>query len=76
MHQFLLDKQAMIPIACAVIHIFIRMDTTNLVEDDDIVDDLLSDEADVGESSEHATIQYDRDMHQFRDYVADCIHGG
>ena len=33
MHQFLLDKQAIIPIACAVIHNFIRMDPARLVQD-------------------------------------------
>ena len=68
----------MIHIACTVVYNFIRMDTTNLAEDDDIGDKddgdaLLGDEADVGESSEHATIQDDRDMQQFRDYVRRCI---
>ena len=88
-HWFPLDTQAMIPIACMVIHNFIRMDTANLAcdhvtgdEDDDgtssedDVDASDGDGVDVGESSSHANIQHDRNMHQFWDYVADCIHRG
>ena len=65
MLHFPLDKQAMIPIACAVIHNFIRMDPINLAQDhvvgDEDDDDASSeddgdasfgDEADVGESFE------------------------
>ena len=65
MHQFPLDKQVTIPVACAVIHNFIGMDPTYLAqnhvvgdEDDDDTssedngDALSGDEADVGESSE------------------------
>ena len=89
MSYFPLDKQAMISIACAVIHNFIRMDPTNLVQDhdagDEDDDDASSEDdsdasdgdvVDVGESSSQANIQHDQDMHQFRDYVADFIHGG
>ena len=64
MPHFPLDKQAMIPIACAITHNFIRMDPTNLAQDHDVGyednddasleddDDASSgNEADVGESS-------------------------
>lgn len=89
MHQFPLDKQAMIPIACAVVHNFIRMDLASLAQDhvtsdeddddassEDDGDALDADGVDVGESSSHANIQHDADMREFRDYVRDCIHGG
>ena len=89
MHQFPLDKHAMIPIAYAVIHNFIRMDPASLAqdhiigdEDDDdasLEDDgvaLDADGVDVGESSSQANIPHDLDMGEFRDYVRDCIHEG
>ena len=38
MPHFLLDKQAMIPIARVVIHNFIRMDSTNLAQEHDVGD--------------------------------------
>ena len=89
MPHFSLDKQAMIPIACAVLHNFIRMDLTSLAQDhvvgdeddddaslEDDGDASSGDEADVGESSEQANIHHDRDMHHFRDYVRDFIHQG
>ena len=66
----------MIPIACVVIHNFIRMDPANLVQDHDVGDEdddgpssnddgdaSSGNEADVGESSEQANIHHDRDMH-------------
>ncbi len=89
MHQFPLDKQAMIPVACAVIHNFIRMDAACLGEDhvagDEDDDDAASEDdvvgtdatgVDVGESSTQANIPHDVDMGQFRDYIRDCIHDG
>ena len=89
MHQFLLDKQAMIPVACAVLHNFIRMDPASQAQDhvtgDEDDDDASSEDdgdaldvdgVDVGERSSHANIQHDGDMREFRDYVIDCIHGG
>ena len=33
MHQFPLDKQEMIPIACAIVHNFIRMDSASIAQD-------------------------------------------
>ena len=79
----------MIPITCTMIHNFIRIDTGSLARDHFTGDDdndgaSLEEDADVsdgdgvhvGESSAQANIQHDRDMHQFRDYVADCIHKG
>ena len=87
MHQFPLDKQVMISIACAVIHNFIRMDPTSLAQDhvagdedddnaslEDDGDASDADDVDAGESSSQVNIHHDRDMHQFRDYVRDCIH--
>ena len=77
----------MIPIACTVIHNFIRMDPASLARDHvtgnkdddgasskDDVDASDGDGVDVGESSSQANIQHDQNMHQFRDYVRDCIH--
>ena len=79
----------MILVVYAVVHNFIRMDPPSLAQDhvtgdeddddassEDDGDALDADGVDVGESSSQANIQHDRDMHQFRDYVADCIHGG
>ena len=37
--HFPLDKQAMIPIACTVVHKFIRMDPINLAQDHDVGDE-------------------------------------
>ena len=48
MHQFLLDKQAMIPIVCAVVHNFIRMDSNNLAQDHDVGDEEDSDASSEG----------------------------
>ena len=79
----------MIPIACDVIHNFIRMDPASLAQDhvagDEDDDDASSEddgvaldatEVDVGESSLQANIPHDLDMGAFRDYVRDCIHEG
>ena len=79
----------MIPIAYVVIHNLIKMDPASLVQNhvasDEDDDDASSeddgdasddDDIDVGESFSHANIHNDRDMHQFRDYVRDCIHEG
>ena len=91
MHQFPLHKQAMIPVACAVLHNFIRMDPASVAQDhvsgdDDEDDDDTSSEddsdaavldgVDVGESSSQVNIPHDMDMGAFRDYVRDCIHEG
>ncbi|KAL5564093.1 hypothetical protein UlMin_027257 [Ulmus minor] len=89
MHQFPLDKQAMIPVACAVLHNFIRMDLASVAQDhiagDEDDDDASSedddvaavpDRVDVGESSSQVNIPHDMDMGAFRDYVRDCIHEG
>ena len=64
MHQFPLDKQAMIPVACVVLHNFIRMDPASVAQDhvlgdEDDDDASLEDDSvaavpngvDVGESS-------------------------
>ena len=53
MHQFLLDKQAMILVACAVIHNFIRMDPTNLPQDH-----VIGEEDDDDASSEDMVMPY------------------
>ncbi|KAL5582602.1 hypothetical protein UlMin_015044 [Ulmus minor] len=89
MHQFPLDKQAMIPVACAVLHNFIRMDPASVAQDhvsgDEDDDDASSEDdsvdadpdgVDVGESSSHLNIPQDMDMGAFRDYVTNCIHEG
>ena len=87
MHQFLLDKQAMIPIMCAMIHNFIRMDpgsvardhVTGATNDNGVSSDddaYVSDGVHVVESSSHPNIQHDRDMDQYQDYVANCIQSG
>ena len=89
MHQFPLDKQAMIPVACAVLHNFIRMDPASVAQDhiagDEDDDDASLDDdgvsadpagVDVGESSSQANIPHDLYMGAFRDYVRDCIHEG
>ncbi|KAL5574421.1 hypothetical protein UlMin_016120 [Ulmus minor] len=89
MHQFPLDKQAMIPVACAVLHNFIRMDPASVAQDhvsgDEDDDDASSEDdsvdadpdgVDVGESSSHLNIPHDMDMGAFRDYVTNCIHEG
>ncbi|KAL5575849.1 hypothetical protein UlMin_017548 [Ulmus minor] len=89
MHQFPLDKQAMIPVACAVLHNFIRMDPASVAQDhvsgDEDDDDASSEDdsvdadpdgVDVGESSSHLNIPQDMDMGVFRDYVTNCIHEG
>ena len=64
MHQFPLDKQAMIPAACTVLHNFIRMDPASQMQDhvtcdedggdassEDDGDAADADVIDVGESS-------------------------
>ena len=89
MHQFPLDKQVMIPVACAVLHNFIRMDPASVAqdhvagnEDDDDAsseDDSVAavpDGVDVGESSSQVNIPHDMEMGALRDYVRDCIHEG
>ena len=76
MPNFPSNKQVMISIACAVVHNFIRIDPTNLVQDHDVGDEddgdssseddgdaSSGDEDGVGESSEQANIQDDWDMH-------------
>ncbi|KAL5554850.1 hypothetical protein UlMin_037086 [Ulmus minor] len=89
MHQFPLEKQAMIPVACAVLHNFIRMDPASVAQDhvsgDEDDDDASSEDdsvdtdpdgVDVGESSSHLNIPQDMDMGAFRDYVTNCIQEG
>ena len=89
MANFPLDKQVMIPITCAVIHNFIRMNPASLAHDhvtgDEDNDDASSEDdgvasdvarVDVGESSSQANIPHDLDMGEFHDYVRDYIHDG
>ena len=81
----------MIPVACAVLHNFIRMDPASVAQDhvsgdeDDDDDDTSSEDdsvaavpggVDVGESSSQVNIPHDMDMGAFRDYVTNCIHEG
>ena len=79
----------MIPVACTVLHNFIRMYPASLAQDHIVGDeddddasseddgvDAVPDGVDVGETSLQVNISHDMDMGAFQDYVRDCIHEG